>query len=111
MLNLNKFINNKNDEYSYITCDDYRNTAMKRGEATEAESTPIVTYDFAFDDRGRVLDYYDVTLDYNPNSDRMDMSAMPKMLEKYLPPELAKKIKEEEKAGEKLGLNEQEKAF
>ena len=89
---LYKFINNKNDEYSYITCDDYRNTAMKRGEATEAESTPIVTYDFAFDDRGRVLDYYDVTLDYNPNSDRMDMSAMPKMLEKYLPPELAKKI-------------------
>ncbi len=93
---LYKFINNKNDEYSYITCDDYRNTAMKRGEATEAESTPIVTYDFAFDDRGRVLDYYDVTLDYNPNSDRMDMSAMPKMLEKYLPPELAKKIKSNE---------------
>ena len=93
---LYKFINNKNDEYSYITCDDYRNTAMKRGEATEAESTPIVTYDFAFDDRGRVLDYYDVILDYNPNSDRMDMSAMPKMLEKYLPPELAKKIKSNE---------------
>ena len=93
---LYKFINNKNDEYSYVTCDDYRNTAMKRGEATEAESTPIVTYDFAFDDRGRVLDYYDVTLDYNPNSDRMDMSAMPKMLEKYLPPELAKKIKSNE---------------
>lgn len=93
---LYKFINNKNDDYSYITCDDYRNTAMKRGEATEAESTPIVTYDFAFDDRGRVLNYYDVTLDYNPNSDRMDMSAMPKMLEKYLPPELAKKIKSNE---------------
>ena len=93
---LYKFINNNNDEYSYITCDDYRNTAMKRGEATEAESTPIVTYDFAFDDRGKVLDYYDVTLDYNPNSDRMDMSAMPKMLEKYLPPELAKKIKSNE---------------
>ena len=93
---LYKFINNKNDEYSYITCDDYRNTAMKRGEATEAESTPIVTYDFAFDDRGRVLDYYDVTLDYNPNSERLDMSAMPKMLEKYLPPELAKKIKSNE---------------
>ena len=93
---LYKFINNKYDDYSYITCDDYRNTAMKHGEAVDADSTPIVTYDFVLDEKGKVVEYYDVTLDYNPNSKRMDMSAMPTMLEKYLPKELADKIKSNE---------------
>ena len=99
---LYKFINNKHNEYSYITCDDYRNTAMKHGEAVDADSTPIVTYDFVLDEKGRVVEYYDVTLDYNPNSERIDMSAMPPMLEKYLPKELADKIKSNELTFQKL---------
>ena len=99
---LYKFINNKHSEYSYITCDDYRNTAMKHGEAVDADSTPIVTYDFVLDEKGRVVEYYDVTLDYNPNSERIDMSAMPPMLEKYLPKELADKIKSNELTFQKL---------
>ena len=84
------------------TCDDYRNTAMKHGEAVDADSTPIVTYDFVLDEKGKVVEYYDVTLDYNPNSERMDMSAMPTMLEKYLPKELADKIKSNELTFQKL---------
>lgn len=94
---LYKFLHNREKMFGKIDENEIRKEAQKRGETLDADDIEVVTYDtwtdIDDDANPTFSQMFDYRAKYNPNMKRVDLSNMPALLERYIPKELADKIK------------------